>query len=210
MLPDEITVNFKFRPKLLLVSPIAILLAFGLFQMPWGDASAPAWVQAIGTILAVLAAWYFPYRHGLEVEQRAERRLVKEQRKKQKSYIERVEEICRLARTCMSTGEKFLGEYPARLDGELISDALDDAYRCLNSIDVFEIENFRIAQDVLLIRSSLATGRGQLKGIMSSKSLERDIYFATFCKCASNVEVGWQRISNISNPAPSSGNANAA
>lgn len=63
MLPDEVTVNFKFRPKLWLVSPIAALLVFGLFQLPWGAASAPAWVQAVGSIAAIFAAWIIPFVH---------------------------------------------------------------------------------------------------------------------------------------------------
>ena len=192
---------------LLLILVCGLVFVLG-WPWPWvwpSGNEAAAWVQAIGSILAILGAWYFPYRHGLEAEQRAERRLVEGQRQKQQSYLERVEEICRLARTCMNTGEKFLGDYSGKLDYELISDALDDAYRCLSTIDVFEIVNFRVAQDVLLIRGSLATGRGQLKGMMSSKALERDFYYATFCKCASNVETAWQRISNISNPSPSSG-----
>lgn len=62
MLPDEITVNFKIRPKLLLVSPLVVLAVFGLFKLPWGAGSAPAWVQAIGSVTAIIAAIWISNR----------------------------------------------------------------------------------------------------------------------------------------------------
>jgi type II secretory pathway pseudopilin PulG len=62
MLPDEIKVNFTIRPKLLLVSPLAVLALFGLFFLPWGDESAPSWVQAIGSVVAIIAAVWISNR----------------------------------------------------------------------------------------------------------------------------------------------------
>jgi hypothetical protein len=31
--------------------------------LPWGSANAPAWVQAVGSIAAIIAAWLIPYQH---------------------------------------------------------------------------------------------------------------------------------------------------
>lgn len=56
MLPEEIKVNFAFNPRLLLVSPVTVLLAVGVFFLPWGAETAPAWVQAIGSVGAIVAA----------------------------------------------------------------------------------------------------------------------------------------------------------
>jgi hypothetical protein len=70
MLPDEVKVNFTIRPKLLLVSPLAALALFGLLCLPWGAESAPAWVQAVGSVAAILAAWIIPHRHELAKEKR--------------------------------------------------------------------------------------------------------------------------------------------
>lgn len=63
MLPDEIPIKFTLRPKQLLVTPIAVLLVFWFFHLPWGEESAPAWVQAIGSIAAIFAAWMIPFLH---------------------------------------------------------------------------------------------------------------------------------------------------
>ncbi|MEK8080735.1 hypothetical protein [Pseudomonas sp. XK-1] len=55
MLPDEVTI--KFNPKLLLVSPPAAFLAISLYFLPWSAVTAPAWVQAFGSIAAIVAAF---------------------------------------------------------------------------------------------------------------------------------------------------------
>lgn len=57
MLPDVIKVNFTFSPKLLLASPMAALLVIGMIFLPWGADNAPAWVQAIGSVGAIVAAF---------------------------------------------------------------------------------------------------------------------------------------------------------
>lgn len=56
MLFKDIPVSFTLRPKHLLVSPIAALVAVGVFYLPWGAESAPAWVQGVGSIGAIIAA----------------------------------------------------------------------------------------------------------------------------------------------------------
>lgn len=62
MLPNEIPVSFKIKPKLLLVSPLAVLAVIGLWHLPWGAATAPAWVQAIGSVGAILSAIWISSR----------------------------------------------------------------------------------------------------------------------------------------------------
>lgn len=57
MLPKEIPVHFTIRPKHLLLSPLVVFPAMGLFYLPWGGESAPAWVQAIGSIGAIWAGF---------------------------------------------------------------------------------------------------------------------------------------------------------
>jgi hypothetical protein len=70
MLPDEIPVNFTIRPKHWLLSPFGVLAAIGMFYLPWESPAAPAWVQAIGSIGAILvAAW--AALHSSTVHQRA-------------------------------------------------------------------------------------------------------------------------------------------
>lgn len=53
--------------KLLALTPVAVLVAFfsirWLFSLPWDSQSAPGWLQAIGSIFAILAAGLFPIWH---------------------------------------------------------------------------------------------------------------------------------------------------
>ncbi|WNF45848.1 hypothetical protein RHP75_15895 [Pseudomonas sp. SG20056] len=42
--------------QVLLLSPLVLLPAWGLISLPWGGESAPAWVQAIGSVGAIAAA----------------------------------------------------------------------------------------------------------------------------------------------------------
>lgn len=54
----EVVIRFKLSDVLkgLLASPILIVAVYCLFAIPWGNAAAPNWVQAIGSIGAIAAA----------------------------------------------------------------------------------------------------------------------------------------------------------
>lgn len=72
MFSKEFVIRFTLADivKLLLLSPIAVLLFYGVISLPWGSANAPAWVQALGSIGAILvAAW--AAIHASKVNQRA-------------------------------------------------------------------------------------------------------------------------------------------
>jgi hypothetical protein len=72
MLPDKFRVSFVIRPKHLLVSPLGVLAAIGLFYLPWGAESAPAWAQAVGSVAAIAAAIWISNRqqHQAAIERR--------------------------------------------------------------------------------------------------------------------------------------------
>jgi hypothetical protein len=46
-----------------LLYPVLLVLAGLMFLVPWSSSNTPAWVQAIGSIAAILAAWQIPYQH---------------------------------------------------------------------------------------------------------------------------------------------------
>jgi hypothetical protein len=58
MLPEKIV--FTIRPRdivgVLFVSPLAVLVAWWIFNWPWESPNAPAWVQAVGSIAAILVS----------------------------------------------------------------------------------------------------------------------------------------------------------
>ncbi|MHB0842923.1 hypothetical protein ACYCGP_08785 [Stutzerimonas nitrititolerans] len=57
-------VSFTLQPKTLLIglflSPLMVLLIYSILLLPWSSPNAPAWVQAIGSISAILVAIAVP------------------------------------------------------------------------------------------------------------------------------------------------------
>ncbi len=71
MLPDEIPIRFTLRPKQLWVNPFVVVggvVAF--FLVPWSADAAPAWVQAVGSIGAILGAFAVANHQHTVAEQR--------------------------------------------------------------------------------------------------------------------------------------------
>lgn len=67
MLDKEFQARFTLMDigKLLFVSPLVGIPIYWVIGLPWGSSNAPAWVQAIGSITAIIAAWLIPYQHEL-------------------------------------------------------------------------------------------------------------------------------------------------
>lgn len=65
MLKREIVISFKWLSivKVLFFSPVVVISAWLIFFLPWSSPNAPAWVQAIGSVAAIIAAWLIPYQH---------------------------------------------------------------------------------------------------------------------------------------------------
>lgn len=56
--------------RLLIVSPVAVIMYFWLYLIwPFSEAAAAS-VQAVFSVIAIWAAWYIPYRHELRREER--------------------------------------------------------------------------------------------------------------------------------------------
>jgi hypothetical protein len=63
-----ITITWERARNVALLSPLAIIPAIALFYLPWNSPSAPAWVQAIGSVGAIIAAWFVPLQHRKRME----------------------------------------------------------------------------------------------------------------------------------------------
>src|SRR5471032_776952 len=65
MLEREIIIRFTGISvvKALFLSPIVVVPVCLLLYLPWDSPNAPAWVQAVGSIAAIIAAWLIPYQH---------------------------------------------------------------------------------------------------------------------------------------------------
>lgn len=69
MLPREVVITLypHYFLKALVLSPAVVILGWWVFSWPWDSVSAPAWVQAVGSVGAVLAAiWVSDRQHRLE------------------------------------------------------------------------------------------------------------------------------------------------
>lgn len=65
MLDREINLRFSGLSlvKALFLSPAVVAPALLLLYLPWDSPNAPAWVQAVGSIAAIFAAWLIPFKH---------------------------------------------------------------------------------------------------------------------------------------------------
>ncbi|MGF0333494.1 hypothetical protein [Ectopseudomonas toyotomiensis] len=72
MLDREFHVRFTLGDlaKWLFFSPIVVGVAYLLYCLPWGNADAPAWVQAVGSVVAIgVAVWVANAHTAFQVKQ---------------------------------------------------------------------------------------------------------------------------------------------
>jgi len=65
MLKKEFHLRFTLADvgKLLAFSPVIVVIVYAIICLPWASEDAPGWVQAIGSIVAIIAAGCFPIWH---------------------------------------------------------------------------------------------------------------------------------------------------
>jgi len=65
MLRGKITISFSWLTvmKVFFFHPLLWFRLYLFFFLPWSSPNAPAWVQAVGSIAAIVAAWLIPYQH---------------------------------------------------------------------------------------------------------------------------------------------------
>lgn len=85
MLGREFHIRFTLSDlgKALCFSPVLIVLIYLLICLPWSSANAPAWVQALGSVGAILIAWFIGQQQLERERQRTqdERRRIRLERR---------------------------------------------------------------------------------------------------------------------------------
>ncbi|MFG5863666.1 hypothetical protein [Metapseudomonas sp. CR1201] len=78
MLHKEITWKFTLADvgKFLVVSPVAVIAVYCLLLLPWEAEGASGWVQAFGSVIAIVAAGFFPIWHSSVMQKERETRLL--------------------------------------------------------------------------------------------------------------------------------------
>lgn len=86
MLDKEFHIRFTLSDvgKALCFSPVVVVLLYLLICLPWGSNNAAAWVQAVGSVLAILVAIYISHQERLRLEK--ERKLETERRSDERLY----------------------------------------------------------------------------------------------------------------------------
>lgn len=147
MLPDEITVNFKFRPRLWLVSPLAALSVFALFFVPWGAESAPAWVQAIGSVAAILVS--------VQIARSADRRADKARKERNQVHLQVVARLVEDVETDVGSFLSSIGVLAERQEWGQAEKVIASTVDMFNGLDVAQFGDPDVARAYLRIRNDL-------------------------------------------------------
>lgn len=70
MTDREFNIRFKLSDigKFLCFSPVIVVLMYALICLPWGSEFAAGWVQAVGSVLALMGAIWLPIIHSKHAE----------------------------------------------------------------------------------------------------------------------------------------------
>ncbi|WP_079201136.1 hypothetical protein [Pseudomonas sp. CC6-YY-74] len=150
MLPNEVTVNFKFRPKLWLVSPFAAFLVIVLYLLPWGAASAPAWVQALGAVAGVFVAVF--------VASGQQRRQEQSERRKERVVIKAIAEIARRGSMWVEQIHMLASHGEAKAQSTRFLQAIDAVERewqLLQAVRLTDLPDESLVNDFSLLEHNL-------------------------------------------------------
>ncbi|WP_330114893.1 hypothetical protein SA496_01095 [Pseudomonas sp. JS3066] len=129
VLPNDVTITLRPRTLLagLFLSPLAGGIIWWVLSLPWNSANAPAWVQAVGSVGAVLVAMLVASRHSAQ-----QIRLVREQEAEMlKKVVAIAKHTGNLTMASLDVLENKYGEF-AGLD--IVSKALDNSDYLLRQV----------------------------------------------------------------------------
>ncbi|GAC1030273.1 hypothetical protein thsps21_11000 [Pseudomonas sp. No.21] len=159
------------------ISAIASFLLFCLLcwsvffkgqELGFLENSAPAWIQAVGSILAIIAAAWIAQRqsnHARELEDYKQAKLERQKLQVVMALMARshglAEDICRAY------------ESQSQSDIDQISPPLmEDTHHALMALPVFDIPEWQLSLDVLIVSRSLASLKEQVLALESADSHE--------------------------------------
>lgn len=183
--------NFKWYDWAMLTALVAGLLV-GFAFSPWGRSilqsdAAPAWVQAVGSIAAIVALFQgarvqarMQFRHALRMERRAEK-----QRRRALTAVVKVAVDYGVAIT------EFASKRPPRFafvkSWEWVTgQAIEASIRALDALPMHEIGDPEFVINAAGIRGSLANIHGQAMEIASNTGLEVDMQ--RYIECLKEIE----------------------
>lgn len=167
MLPEHVTLIIPVRRLTngLLLSPLAVLLCWWVAGWSWDSAAAPAWVQAFGSIGAIIAAVWIARRGVLQ--QQAERLL------DSYYYLEKAFRIALHGAEIISKATEDILEGPpsdATLDFHVAQ--LDVVLRDLEEVDSMLLEDPECADAFLCVRRYVSMARITIAAELKEKDFD--------------------------------------
>lgn len=154
MAPDKLTITLCPRSLLVggLLSPAAVLLGWWVYSWPWGSNNAPAWVQAIGSIGAILASVWVARFADRRTEQR-------QQISEEKTKILLEEIAAGTLRSAQGLIEQLDIIKNAGAGWAQVERVVDRESNLLLGFDVLGAPSPKVAKAVLNLRGALVTQR---------------------------------------------------
>lgn len=147
------TIHRRHIVCLLLASPLTALMIWWAFGWSWESSNAPAWVQAVGSIAAILASVWIA---NSKDERDEKRRRVEDEKAQEEVRVrlsiisESVKDIhdfsVRLLKSCCG-----LGVLVYQVDLDQVTRSLENYCEQLNKLDVLELPNEVIARAFLSV-----------------------------------------------------------
>ncbi|MDG9783084.1 hypothetical protein [Metapseudomonas otitidis] len=182
----DIRVSFTIRPWFWLVSPVGVLCFVGFFHLPWGAESAPAWVQAIGSVAAIIAAIWIFYRQ-TEFQ-------IQSKRDKEAQLLRLALSLGRHAAGLINLGATRAEQREAGLAAlQILTPVLEEWEGVLSEISIESLPNPEAAAAWVEIRQCLRGGRRSVVSGLAAPAFPPD-EIAIVKRMAEMADVAVQRL----------------
>ena len=152
-----------------LVSLVAAFVAYKHgYRLDLSKDSAPAWIQAIGSILAIVAAAWIAKQQNVHARKLEEYKQAKADKQKLEVIMALMARSHRLAIDVCKAYESNEQEDIDQISPPLMA----DTHHALMALPVFDIPEWQLSLDVLMISRALASLREQFLALQDSTSEE--------------------------------------
>lgn len=169
---------------LLLASPLTAVLVWWAFSWPWGSANAPAWVQAVGSIAAILASVWIANAK----DERDEKRRRLEEKKAQEKMTTRLNIISHTVESIHDFSVRLLnrstglGIFMYDVDLDQVTRSLEGYFEQLNKLDAMELPNEQLAKSFFSVWGSIREAQVEVR-LAASKRESEDYVPAVDAAC---------------------------
>jgi hypothetical protein len=138
------------------------------YRLDLSKDSAPAWIQAVGSILAIVAAAWIAKQQNVQAQRREEFQQAKTDKQKLEVIMALMSRSHRLAIDVCKAFESNKQEDINEISPLLMA----DTHQALMALPVFEIPSWQLSLDVLMIGRALASLQEQFLTLQDSASDE--------------------------------------